>query len=71
MLFRSHGTLLTGLIFGLTGAGVFIALCEYRPDRALYALIPVGFGLAFLLYYFIVGRKHAQTMEARRPDLEG
>ena len=35
----------------------------YDPDRrewALYALIPVGVGLAYLLYYAIAGRKEEE-----------
>jgi hypothetical protein len=59
-----HGTLLAGLIFGLTGLGLLIALYWYHPGAALYALIPIFFGLAFLVYYFAVGRKTAQQVEA-------
>jgi hypothetical protein len=61
-----HGTLLAGLIFTLTGLGLLMALHRYHPESALYGLIPVGFGLAFLIYYFTVGRKEAAAYEARR-----
>jgi hypothetical protein len=61
-----HGTLLAGLIFSLTGLGLLVALYQYHPESALYGLIPVGFGLAFLIYYFTVGRKEAAAYEARR-----
>ena len=56
-----HGTLLKGLILSLTGVGVYIALRAYQPEEALWALIPVFLGLAFLLFYFTVGRKEAAT----------
>jgi hypothetical protein len=61
-----HGTLLKGLIFTLGGVGVLIALYQYHPEIALYGLIPIFLGLAFLIYYFAVGRKHAQELEAKR-----
>ena len=43
-----------------------ITLYQSHPEFALYAVIPVWVGLAFLIYYFTVGRKHAQEIEARR-----
>jgi hypothetical protein len=58
-----HGTLLGGLIFTFTGIGLLIALYSYHRGAALYALIPIFFGLAFLVYYFAVGRKAAQALE--------
>jgi Domain of unknown function (DUF6249) len=61
-----HGTLLAGLIFTFTGLGLFLTLHAYHPDAALYALIPVSFGLAFLIFYFTVGKKQAEAIEARR-----
>jgi Domain of unknown function (DUF6249) len=62
-----HRALLKGLIFTLGGVGVFVALYAYHPEVALYALIPVGVGLAFLIYYFAVGRKQAQAVQAKEP----
>jgi hypothetical protein len=61
-----HGTFLKGLIFTLAGLGAYIALNQYQPDSALWALIPIGLGLAFLIYYFTVGRKEAAAITARR-----
>jgi hypothetical protein len=54
--------LLKGLVWLLVGLGSLVAL-YYDPDRrewALYALIPVGVGLAYLLYYAIAGRKEEE-----------
>ena len=55
-----HRTLLRGLILllGSIGAGVALYL-NYREIQAFYALIPGGIGLAFILYYLLVGRKEA------------
>ena len=61
-----HRTLLKGLILTFAGLGAFIALNQYQPDSALWALIPIGLGLAFLIYYFTVGRKEAAAINARR-----
>jgi hypothetical protein len=62
----AHGTLLRGLIFSMTGLGVFIALREYQPEAAYWAFVPICLGLAFLIYYFTVGRKEAANREAER-----
>jgi len=54
--------LLHGLIWLLVGLGLLAAL-YFDFDRrrwALYALIPVGIGLAHLLYYAIEGRKEEE-----------
>jgi hypothetical protein len=65
---RSHPSrrhLLKGLIWLFIGLALLIAL--YRSDAsddALFALIPTGIGLAFLIYYFAVGRKEAEAFEA-------
>ena len=67
-----HGTLLTGLILVFAGLTSYLALhftvspTDAGGDAALYALIPCGIGAAFLLYYFIVGRKAATAMEEER-----
>jgi hypothetical protein len=61
-----HGALLKGLIFSLTGSAVFLALREYQPEAARWALIPIFLGLAFLIYYFAVGRKEAANRDAER-----
>lgn len=67
-----HGTLLAGLILVFVGVSLYIALHFTVPrmdnggDPSLYALIPAAVGLADLIYYFTVGRKHAQAYEEER-----
>jgi len=68
----SHGTLLAGLVLAFAGLTLYMALhftvspTDAGGNVALYALIPCGIGAAFLLYYFIVGRKAATAMEEER-----
>jgi hypothetical protein len=54
------------LIFTFVGIAAFFALREFQPESALWALIPIGLGLAFLVYYFTVGKKLADAAIARR-----
>jgi hypothetical protein len=57
--------LLNGLIWLLVGLGLLAAL-YFDLDRrewALYALIPAGIGLAYLLYYAIEGRKEEEQVK--------
>jgi hypothetical protein len=35
-------------------------------DPAMFGLIPAGIGVAYLIYYFAVGRKIAAAMEEER-----
>jgi hypothetical protein len=52
--------LLTGMIWFFVGVGLFVALGKVAGDEVMYfGLIPAGVGLAFLMYYFIEGRKEA------------
>ncbi|HEX4122435.1 MAG TPA: DUF6249 domain-containing protein [Verrucomicrobiae bacterium] len=68
----SHGSLLTGLIMLFVGATLYVSLHFAIPrndqvgDVALFALIPTGIGVAFLLYYAAVGRKLALELEQER-----
>lgn len=62
--FRSFSTdrrprhLLSGMIWTFVGAGLFIALREVAGEEvAWFALMPIGVGLALLIYYFVEGRK--------------
>jgi hypothetical protein len=64
--YSPHRALLVGLIFSLTGLGLLVALYWYHPDRVFYALVPIGFGVAYLIYYFTVDRKQAEAFEAKR-----
>ena len=62
--FRSFSTdrrprhLLTGMIWTFVGLGLFVALREVADEEvAWFALMPIGVGLALLIYYFVEGRK--------------
>jgi hypothetical protein len=64
--FKSFGNdrkprhLLTGMIWTFVGAGLFVGLREVAgEDVAWFALMPIGVGLALLIYYFVEGRKQA------------
>ncbi len=62
-----HATLMAGLILTLLGLAISVAL-YYAGGLipALFALILVGLGLAFLIYYALVGKKIADEMEAEK-----
>lgn len=62
-----HGTFLGGLVLVFVGVASWIALYfVVQPRIALFALIPLGIGLALLIYYFTVGKKQAELLEAER-----
>jgi Domain of unknown function (DUF6249) len=55
---RRPRPLLTGMIWTFVGLGLFVALHEVAgEDVAWFALMPIGVGLALLIYYFVEGRK--------------
>lgn len=55
---RRSSYLLPGLIWLFVGIGLFTALGAVAGDEVRYfGLIPIGVGLAFLIYYFVEGRK--------------
>lgn len=57
---RPGWSLLAGLIWLFIGIGLFMGLAAVASrDVAWFALIPGGIGLAFLIYYFVEGRKDA------------
>lgn len=59
--------LLKGLIWTLGGAFLAIALRGAGESEAgWFGMIAVGVGLAYLIYYFAVGRKEAELYEAER-----
>jgi hypothetical protein len=69
--FRSFGgdrrprPLLSGMIWTFVGVGLFVALREVAgEDVAWFALMPIGVGLALLIYYFVEGRKPPQPPQA-------
>jgi hypothetical protein len=61
---RPGTTLLAGLVWLFIGIGLYMGLAAVAGrDVANFALIPSGIGLAFLIYYFVEGRKEAATTE--------
>jgi hypothetical protein len=55
---RRSSYLLPGLIWLFVGIGLFLALGAVAgEDVRLFGLIPVGVGVAFLIYYVVEGRK--------------
>jgi hypothetical protein len=68
---RNPNYLLRGLIWLFTGIAVTVALYFNEHFReAFFGLIPTGIGLAFLIYYFVEGRKIAQerrVSDAKEP----
>ena len=66
---RKPRHLLTGMIWTFVGLGLLVALHEVAGrDVAWFALIPIGVGLALLIYYFVEGRKLVQS-PPQVPDL--
>jgi hypothetical protein len=62
---RPGWSLLAGLVWLFVGVGLFVALGAVAGDDVRhFALIPSGIGLAFLIYYFVEGRKEAAGTEA-------
>jgi hypothetical protein len=59
-----HRHLLVGLILTLFGLSLMLALYATFANLFLWGLIPAAPGFAFLIYYFAVGRKEAQAIEA-------
>ena len=57
--------LLKGLIWLFIGLGLLLALHRAdESDTAWFGLIPMGIGAAYLIYYFLVGQKEAEALEA-------
>jgi peptidoglycan/LPS O-acetylase OafA/YrhL len=57
--------LLKGLVWTFIGLAVIAALWAHRSiEHAMFGLIPAGIGLAYLIYYFAVGKKEAEEAEA-------
>ncbi|HAM70423.1 MAG TPA: hypothetical protein DCM86_02140 [Verrucomicrobiales bacterium] len=67
-----HRTLLAGLVCLFAGVGLSAALyynVHRNPSVALFGLIPIGLGVAYLVYYAAVGRREAlEIEEARRVE---
>lgn len=54
-----HRMLLRGLVWLFVGIGLLFALPFVDEDVKYIGLIPGGVGLAYLIFYFMVGRKEA------------
>ena len=61
-----HGRLLTGLVWLFLGLALTVALFFTHSGAALFGLIPTAIGLAYLIYYFAVGKREAEAIEAER-----
>ena len=56
--------LLKGLVWLFIGLAVTVAVyATFDLSHALFGLIPIGIGLAHLIYYFVEGRKEAEAAE--------
>lgn len=65
---RRSSYLLPGLIWLFVGIGIFVALGAIAGEDVRYlGLIPAGVGLAFLIYYFVEGRKQPHGAQAPTP----
>ena len=61
-----HRTLLRGLVWLFVGIGLMFALPFLDEDLKYIGFIPGGVGLAYLIYYFMVGRKEAEKAAANQ-----
>ena len=62
---RPGAPLLTGLVWLFIGIGLYMGLAAVASRAvANFALIPGGIGVAFLIYYFVEGRKEAAQVTA-------
>ncbi len=62
---RRH--LLHGLVWLFIGIGIGVAIFATVEFRwALFALVPIGLGLAHLIYYATEGKKEAEALEQKR-----
>lgn len=66
---RRSSYLLPGLVWLFIGIGLFIALGAVAGDDVRnFGLIPLGVGLALLIYYFVEGRKLPRPGEPQAPQ---
>lgn len=59
-----RSSLLPGLVWLFIGLALLIAMQSVREEEAIFGLIPIGIGLAYLIYYFVEGR----NLEARQRE---
>ncbi|MFO1408014.1 MAG: DUF6249 domain-containing protein [Steroidobacteraceae bacterium] len=71
---RGDSGLLPGLIWMFVGIGLFVALAAITGgDEGVqyFALIPAGVGLAYLIHYFVEGRKRPPQAPATPDEVTG
>jgi Domain of unknown function (DUF6249) len=71
---RNRSTLLPALIWLFIGIAITIATRSnaYANEYSLFGLVPVGVGLAYLIYYTLEGRKlHLLALEEARRKSDG
>lgn len=61
---RRRSSLLPGLVWLFIGLAILISMRTLAAEEALLGLIPTGIGIAYLIYYFVEGRR----VEARLLD---
>jgi hypothetical protein len=67
---RQRTSLLPGLVWLFVGLAILIALGSIAEDEAMLGLLPTGVGLAYLIYYFVEGRKiEARQLEQEERDV--
>ena len=60
---RRRSSLLPGLVWFFIGLGIVISILNMDDDIPLFTgLIPLGIGLAYLIYYFLEGRSVESRM---------
>lgn len=60
--------LLTGLVWSFVGIATYFALSALAgSDEAMLAGIPFAIGLAYLIYYFVQGKRENEARLARQP----
>src|SRR6266478_44687 len=63
--------LLKGLIWLFLGVGITVTLyANLHSKKALYGLLPLGIGLAYLIYYMAEGRKRLTEGENPKTNTE-
>jgi hypothetical protein len=65
---RPGETLLKGLVWLFVGVGVVLVLQAESPRHLSIGLIPVGVGLAYLIYYWVEGRKIPAIIQGTPTD---
>ncbi len=69
---RRRTSLLPGLVWFFIGLAVVVGRGSLEEVPVITGMIPLGIGLAYLLYYFLEGRKiEARQMESELSERKG